>query len=245
VHAVEEALRAGRPIRQIVVARGARPERLGAILAAARERGVAVRREPRQALDRLAGGGAHQGVVALSSSQSYASLDGIIRAAAEDAALVLLDGVEDPHNLGAIIRSAYAAGAAAVVIPERRAAGLTGTVAKASAGALEHLPVVQVKNLNRAIDELKRENFWIYGLDERGEQSYDEAEYSGRVALVLGAEGKGLHRATAERCDFRIRIPVAGAIASLNVSVAAGVVLFELLRQRRRSKEPEAANHRA
>jgi 23S rRNA (guanosine2251-2'-O)-methyltransferase len=139
--------------------------------------------------------------------------------------------VEDPHNLGAIIRTAHAAGANAVVIPERRAAGLTETVAKAAAGALEHLPIVRVGNLNRALDEIKERGFWIYGVDEHGEQDYDQLEYASPAALVLGGEGKGMHEMVRKRCHAVVRIPMAGKISSLNVSVAAGVVLFDWKRR--------------
>jgi 23S rRNA (guanosine2251-2'-O)-methyltransferase len=140
---------------------------------------------------------------------------------------VLLDGVEDPHNLGAIIRTAHAAGAAGVVIPERRAASLTDVVAKAAAGALEYLPVARVTNLNRTLEDLKERGYWIYGLDERGTETYDRVEYGEPTAVVLGAEGKGLHDQVRKHCDVLLRIPMSGKIASLNVSVAAGIVLFE------------------
>jgi 23S rRNA (guanosine2251-2'-O)-methyltransferase len=168
--------------------------------------------------------------VAVGAAQRYADLDGV---AACDM-LVVLDGVEDPHNLGAIVRTAHAAGAGAVVIPERRAVGVTDVVAKAAAGALEHLPVVRVTNINRALEELKRRGFWIYGLDERGAETYDQVEYASPAAVVLGGEGKGLHEQVRKHCDALVRIPVAGRISSLNVSVAAGVMLFEW--RRRRSK---------
>jgi 23S rRNA (guanosine2251-2'-O)-methyltransferase len=143
-----------------------------------------------------------------------------------------LDGVEDPHNLGAIIRTAHAAGATAVVLPERRAAGLTDTVSRAAAGALAFMSVVRVANVNRALEELKRAGYWIYGLDESGEHAYDEVEFTQPSAIVLGGEGKGLHQLVAKHCDFLVRIPMAGGVASLNVSVAAGVMLFEWRRRR-------------
>jgi len=184
-------------------------------------------------LDRAVNGAQHQGVVAIGAAETYASLEDT---AAAGGLHVLLDGVEDPHNLGAIIRTAHAAGAAAVVIPERRAVGLTETVARVSAGATAYLPVVRVVNINRALDDLKNRGYWIYGLDERGQQSYDAVEFTPPTALVLGAEGHGLHEHTAKRCDFLVRIPMAGesaaGVASLNVSVAAGVVLFEWKRRR-------------
>jgi 23S rRNA (guanosine2251-2'-O)-methyltransferase len=143
--------------------------------------------------------------------------------------------VEDPHNLGAILRTADATGADGVVIPERRAAGITGTVAKASAGASEHLPVAKVTNISRSLEELKAKGLWIVGLDERGTQSYDAVDYNMNCAVVLGAEGKGLHELVSKKCDFLVSIPMQGEVPSLNVSVAAGVVLYEVVRQRRKT----------
>jgi 23S rRNA (guanosine2251-2'-O)-methyltransferase len=230
IHPIAEALRAGRPLERLVVAQGAGGPRLQEIIDMARRAGVPVRFEPRAALDRLAGSSAHQGVVALGAARQYAGLD----AAAACELVVALDGVEDPHNLGAIIRTAHAAGAGAVIIPERRAATLTDVVGKAAAGALEHLPVVKVTNINRTLEELKDRGFWIYGLDERGTETYDRAEFATPTALVFGGEGKGLHEQVRKHCDALVRIPMAGQISSLNVSVAAGVVLFEW--KRRRSK---------
>ena len=230
IHPVVEALRAKRALERLLVAQGAGGPRLQEIIDLARRAAIPVRFEPRAALDRLAGTSAHQGVVAMGAAQKYTDLDGL----APCEMLVVLDGVEDPHNLGAIIRTAHAAGAGAVVIPARRAAGVTDVVAKAAAGALEHLPVVRVTNINRALEELKERGFWIYGLDERGAEAYDQVEYSSPAAVVLGGEGKGLHEQVRKHCDALVRIPVAGPISSLNVSVAAGVMLFEW--RRRRSK---------
>jgi 23S rRNA (guanosine2251-2'-O)-methyltransferase len=227
---VAEALRAKHTLERLLVAQGAGGPRVQEIIDLARRASVPVRFEPRAALDRLAGTSAHQGVVAMGAAQRYADLDGV----ATCEMLVVLDGVEDPHNLGAIIRTAHAAGAGAVVIPERRAAGVTDVVAKAAAGALEHLPVVRVTNINRALEELKQRGFWIYGLDERGTVTYDQVEYASPAAVVLGGEGKGLHEQVRKHCDALVRIPVAGRISSLNVSVAAGVMLFEW--RRRHSK---------
>ena len=147
--------------------------------------------------------------------------------------VLLLDGVEDPHNLGAIIRTADGAGADGVIIPERRAVGVTGTVAKASAGASEHLPIARVTNIGRTLEELKEKNIWTVGLDERGSQAYDQVDYRMSCALVLGAEGKGLHEQVRKKCDFLVSIPMLGQVASLNVSVAAAVVMYEVARQRR------------
>jgi 23S rRNA (guanosine2251-2'-O)-methyltransferase len=162
-------------------------------------------------------------VLALGAEKKYAELDEI-RAKAK--LLVVLDGVEDPHNLGAIIRTAHAAGADAVVIPERRAAGLTETVAKAAAGALEHLPVVRTGNINQTLRSLKDEGYFVYGLDEKGTADYDRVDWAARCVIVMGAEGAGLHDLVKRNCDLLVRIPMAGAIASLNVSVATGIVLF-------------------
>lgn len=233
IHAVTEALRSERTVDFVMTLKGAGGNRLQDILDLCRERKVSVRQEPRERLDRITNGGVHQGVVAAVAPKAYATLEAVLEDAGENALLVVLDGVEDPHNLGAIVRSAHAAGATAIVIPERRSARLTDTVAKAAAGAVEHLPVVR-GNINRSLELLKRHNFWIYGLDERAEKFYDEMDYRANIAFVLGGEGQGLHQLTAKNCDFLVRIPMAGAIASLNVSVAAGVVLFEAVRQRRR-----------
>src|SRR5262245_692415 len=165
----------------------------------------------------------------MGAAKKYADLE----VAAGSQLVVVLDGVEDPHNLGAIIRTAHAAGVGAVVIPERRAVGITDVAAKAAAGALEHMPVVRVTNINRALEDLKKRGFWIYGLDERGTEDYDRADYASPTAFVLGGEGKGLHEQVRKHCDIRVRIPMAGKISSLNVSVAAGVVLFDWKRRQR------------
>jgi 23S rRNA (guanosine2251-2'-O)-methyltransferase len=247
IHAVTEALRAGRPLQRVLVTRDSKNRRLQPIIDECRRLGVPLRFEPRATLDRLTQGGAHQGVVAEAAMKAYVRLDDLLELLDHPGLLVVLDGVEDPHNLGAIIRSAHAAGADAVVLPERRSAGLTDVVAKAAAGALEHLPVVRVANVNQTLEDLKERGYWIYGLDERGEQTYDQPDYSGNAAVVLGGEGKGLHELTSKRCDFLVRIPVAGRIASLNVSVAAGIVLFEAMRKRRAwdaTRQPRPAESR-
>ena len=228
VHPVREALRAGRTFDRVLIARGAGGPRLQEIIDLAREHSIPLRFEPREALDRVSNGATHQGVVALGAARRFAGLDEVLPGAQ---LLIVLDGVEDPHNLGAIIRTAQAAGASAVIVPDRRAAGLTETVAKAAAGALEHLPVVRVGNVNQMLEDLKKSGFWIYGLDERGGELYSEVDYARPSVVALGGEGHGLHELVKKHCDVLVRIPMAGAIASLNVSVAAGVVLFEWRRR--------------
>jgi 23S rRNA (guanosine2251-2'-O)-methyltransferase len=234
IHAVREALEAARPLDRIVIAKGRQDTRTEEIVQLARKQGVPVRFEDRGQLDRLANSKDHQGVVALAAARGASSLEEIIGSAkaSQRGLIVLLDGVEDPHNLGAIIRTALAAGAHGVVIPERRAAGLTDTVARASAGALSHLPVAKVTNLVRSMEELKEAGYWLIGLDEQAEQSYTQVDYNSPVGIVLGGEGQGLHELTRRRCDFLVSLPTTGPVKSLNVSVATGVVLFEVLRQR-------------
>jgi 23S rRNA (guanosine2251-2'-O)-methyltransferase len=234
IHAVREALEAARPLDRIVIAKGRQDTRTEEIVQLARRQGVPVRFEDRGQLDRLANSKDHQGVVALAAARGASSLEEIIGIAqnSQKGLIVLLDGVEDPHNLGAIIRTALAAGAHGVVIPERRAAGLTDTVSRASAGALSHLPVAKVTNLVRSMEELKEAGYWLIGLDENAEQSYTQVDYTTPVGIVLGGEGQGLHELTRKRCDFLVSLPTTGPVKSLNVSVASGVVLFEVLRQR-------------
>lgn len=232
IHAVEEALVAGRPIDRILVARAQRGERIQKIVELARSRGVPVRFEERTQLDRAAGSEHHQGVIAFAASRAAIEMEDLLADARASGLLVLLDGVEDPHNLGAIVRTALAAGANGIVIPERRSAGLTDTVARVSAGALAHLPVARVKNLARALEQLKEANFWVVGLDEHAEKNYTAVDYTGRIAIVMGSEGRGLHELVRKRCDFVVSIPTSGPVGSLNVSVAAGIVLFEVVRQR-------------
>ena len=234
INAVTEALKSrGRAIDYVAVARERHDQRMQKIIADCRAQGVAVRSTPRDELDRMAHTNSHQGVVAITSEKEYAAADDLLaQRRGPHAFIVVLDGVEDPHNLGAIIRTADAAGADGVVIPERRAASVTGTVAKASAGATEHLPIAKVTNISRTLEDLKRSNVWTVGLDERGDRSYDQVDYNMDCALVLGAEGKGLHEHVRKHCDFVVKIPMYGQVPSLNVSVAAGVVMYEVARQR-------------
>ncbi len=231
IHPVREALSAGKAIDRVHIVRGAAGPRLQAIIDLCRQRRIPLRFEPRESLDRMVKDLPHQGVIAFPAAEKYASLDDV---APDSELVVALDGVEDPHNLGAIIRSAHAAGASAVLIPERRAAPLTETVARASAGASSLIPVVRAGNLNRALESLKKKGFWVYGLDERGPGVYSDVQYSKPAVIVLGAEGHGLHEQVKKHCDFLVRIPMAGKIASLNVSVAAGIVLFDWLRRKPR-----------
>jgi 23S rRNA (guanosine2251-2'-O)-methyltransferase len=231
-HAVEEALNAGRPLERVVIAKGRHGERVEAIVRLAKSQGVPLRFEERSQVDRLTNTREHQGVAALAAAKPAVELEVLLARKSAQGLLVLLDGVEDPHNLGAIVRTSLAAGAQGIVIPERRAAGLTDTVERASAGALAHLPVARVKNLVRAMEEMKEAGYWLVGLDERAGKSYSEVDLTGSVAVVLGSEGSGLHELTRKRCDFLVSLPTTGPVRSLNVSVAAGVMLFEVLRQR-------------
>jgi 23S rRNA (guanosine2251-2'-O)-methyltransferase len=234
IHAVREALAARRPLQSVVIAKGRHGDRLEEIVHLARANGVPVRFEERPQVDRTAGARDHQGVVAFLASKATESLEDLLAAgrAKQARLLVLLDGIEDPHNLGAILRTALAAGTGGVVIPERRAAGLTDAAVRASAGAAAHLPVARVTNLARAIEQIKEAGYWIVGLDERAEKYYTDIDLTGAIALVLGGEGKGLHQLVKKLCDFVVSIPTQGPVRSLNVSVAAGVVLFEVVRQR-------------
>ncbi len=237
IHAVAAALRSARElgggIDRVVVAQGARSSRLEPLLAQCRDLGIPIRFEPRAALQRLAGSQSHQNIVAVSAVGPYQPLDNILDQASDECTLIVLDSVQDPHNLGAVVRTAEGAGAAAVVIPERRSASLSEAASKAAAGALESLPVARVKNLSRALEQLKAAGFWLYGYDAAADTDYDTVEYAERCALVLGGESRGLRAKVAERCDHFVRIPLAGGVSSLNVSVAAGIALFEVCRQRR------------
>lgn len=239
INAVAEALKArGRSFEWVGILKERHDLRLQRVVENCRRNGVAVRFLGRPDLDRLAGNNAHQGVVAVTSAKQYNDLDDVVAAKrGQYSLLVVLDGIEDPHNLGAVLRTADACGADGVVIPERRAAGITATVTQASAGASEHLPIAKVTNMARTLEDLKKSNLWIVGLDERGSQSYDSLDYKMDCAIVLGSEGKGLHDLVAKKCDFLVSIPMLGKVPSLNVSVAAGVVLYEIVRQRRKAAE--------
>ncbi|QQE81465.1 23S rRNA (guanosine(2251)-2'-O)-methyltransferase RlmB [Alicyclobacillus sp. SO9] len=231
-HPVLEALKSGRSINKLLVAEGAEGGSMGELLAKARERRIVVQRVPRSKLDSLAVKG-HQGVVAYMAAHAYAELEDLTnRQTGQDPLIVLLDEINDPHNLGAIIRSCEAAGAQGVVISKRRAVALTSVVAKAAAGAVEYVPVARVSNLVQAMAKLKDQGYWIVGLDVEGKQNYTEVDYHGPVAMVIGAEGKGLSRLVKENCDYLVQLPMKGEVQSLNASVAAGVLLYEAVRQR-------------
>ncbi|HET9742025.1 MAG TPA: 23S rRNA (guanosine(2251)-2'-O)-methyltransferase RlmB [Terriglobales bacterium] len=237
IHAVEEALlAANRQIDYVEVARERHDQRLQSVIDLARKQGVPLRFVPREQLDRAARAKSHQGVLAMLAERQYFDLEDVLQASTRPKFLLLLDGIEDPHNLGALIRSADGAGVDGVVIPERRAAAVNATVAKASAGASEHVKIARVVNLARTLDELKQRNIWIVGLDERGSSSYDQIDYKMDCALVLGAEGKGLHDLVRKKCDYLVSIPMMGQVPSLNVSVAGGIVMYEVARQRRASR---------
>ena len=235
INAVSEALKArGRAFEWVGMAKERHDLRLQRLIEDCRRLAVPMRFLQRTELDRMVGNSAHQGVVAVTSAKQYSDLDDVVGAKrGQYSLIVVLDGVEDPHNLGAILRTADAAGADGIVIPERRAASVTGTVTKASAGASEQLPIARVTNIARTVEELKERNLWTVGLDERGSQTYDALDYNMDCALVLGAEGKGLHDLVKRKCDFLVSIPMLGKVSSLNVSVAAAVVLYEIVRQRR------------
>jgi 23S rRNA (guanosine2251-2'-O)-methyltransferase len=239
VNPLLEALRAGdRVPAEIVVAEGARDERLRELIELARTRNVTVKRAPRASIDRAVGNTHHQGVMARVTAARYVDADDLLSSIADRAGrereplVVVLDGVEDPRNLGAILRTAECAGVDGVFVPERRAAGLTDAVAKASAGAIEHVPVSRATNISRLIEQLKERNVWVVGTVADAAMNYTEWDWTRSSAVVLGGEGSGLHRLVRENCDVLVRIPVLGRIQSLNVSVAAGIILYEVLRQR-------------
>ena len=236
---VLEALRANsRRIDKIVVAEGAKERRLLEIVELARQNNILVNRVSRDSLSKLLAEDAiHQGVAAYAAAADYLSAGEIFDGIIANALLVVLDGVEDPRNLGAILRTVECSGADGVFIPERRAVGLTDTVAKSSAGAVEHVKISKVANINRLIEELKKRNIWVVGTSGDAGMIYTEWDWKQPSALVLGGEGMGLHRLVAENCDVVVKIPMYGRIESLNVSVAAGVVLFEAVRQRVRSSK--------
>jgi 23S rRNA (guanosine2251-2'-O)-methyltransferase len=234
INPVLEALAAGtRHFDRLLIAKGLRSRRLSEAIRRATHLGIPLRFEMRETLDRMAGGVPHQGIIAVVSEKPVLSLENLLETAPAPALLMVLDGVEDPRNLGAILRTAEAAGAAGVILPERHSAGLSETVARASAGALEHVPVARVGNLVQALEGLKSRGVWVVGLDAAGHERWDAVDLTRPVALVLGGEGRGIRRLVREHCDHLVSIPHFGHVSSLNVSVAAGIALYEAVRQRR------------
>jgi 23S rRNA (guanosine2251-2'-O)-methyltransferase len=234
LHAVREALKAGsRPLQRLLVIRT--DKQFGDLVQLARSRHIPIHVQPIASLDRLVPGGRHQGIVAYAAAKAYQTEESILALAAErrePPLVVILDGVEDPHNLGAVLRTAEGAGVHGVFIPERRAAGLTSVVAKVSAGAIDHIPVARVTNTTRLLETLKEAGVWIYGLEPTANKLYTDIDLRGPVGLVFGGEGKGLRPGVLQHCDERIRIPMKGHVQSLNVSASAAVMLFETVRQR-------------
>ena len=234
-NAVIEALRAGTAIDKIFLARGETDAALGHIASAARDKGVVGVEADRRKRDGMSRTHAHQGVIALAAVREYASVEDILSAAREreePPLIVVCDELSDPHNLGAVIRTAEGAGAHGVIIPKRRSAGLTAIVAKTSAGAVSHIPVARVANLTACLKQLKESGVWVFGTDASGDKLLYEADLKGPAAIVIGSEGAGMGRLVAENCDFLVRIPLNGKINSLNASAAAAVLLYEAVRQR-------------
>lgn len=231
---VSEAIRSGRPIDKILVARGEKTGTVVGILAKAREKQIPVKEADRVKLDFLSGSAPHQGIIALAAAKEYSTVEDILAYAAEKGEppfLVILDELEDPHNLGAIIRTAECAGAHGVIIPKRRSVGLSYTVGKASAGAVEYMRVARVTNIASLLDDLKKQGVWIYGADMNG-TDYTQCDMSGACALVIGNEGKGMARLVREKCDVIVSLPMKGHINSLNASVAAGILMYHALKSR-------------
>ena len=233
-NAVKELLSGGRDVDKLYITSGEREGSINQLLGIASDRGIPITECDRSRLDAMAKGGRHQGIIAIAAERNYSSIDEILAYAEEKGEapfVVVCDGIEDPHNLGAIIRSAECAGAHGIIIPKRRAVGLTATVAKSSAGALEHMRIAKVTNLPSAIDELKDKGLWIYAADMDG-STYYKTDMKGACALVLGSEGFGISRLVKEKCDFVVSIPLYGQVNSMNVSCAAAVLLAEVSRQR-------------
>lgn len=231
---VSEALRGNRPIDKLLVARGEKSGAVVGILAKARAKGIPIKEVDRVKLDYLCGNAPHQGIVAFAAAKEYAVLDDIFACAEsrnEAPFIVVLDEIEDPHNLGAIIRTAECAGVHGVIIPKRRSAGLSYTVGKSSAGAVEYMNVVRVTNIAVLLDELKQRGVWVYGADMNGED-YRRCDMSGACAIVIGNEGKGISRLVREKCDVIVSLPMKGRVSSLNASVAAGILMYRALEGR-------------
>lgn len=238
-NAVTEALKSGRGINKLWIASGDREGSVAEIAALAKERGIVVQYVERAKIEALVGGHRHQGVLAYVAPVPYAELEDILKAAeakGEAPFLVLLDELEDPHNLGALLRTADATGVHGILIPKRRSVSLNATVAKTSAGAVEYVPVARIGNIAQTLKKLKEKGFWVAGADMDGEKAYYEADLTGPLVLVVGSEGKGMSRLTKEACDFIVRMPMVGRINSLNASVAGSILMYESMRQRLQKK---------
>ena len=238
-NAVTEALKSGRGINKLWIASGDREGSVAEIAALAKERGIVVQYVERAKIEALAGGHRHQGVLAYVAPVPYAELEDILKAAeakGEAPFLVLLDELEDPHNLGALLRTADATGVHGILIPKRRSVSLNATVAKTSAGAVEYVPVARIGNIAQTLKKLKEKGFWVAGADMDGEKAYYEADLTGPLVLVVGSEGKGMSRLTKEACDFIVCMPMVGRINSLNASVAGSILMYESMRQRLQKK---------
>ena len=236
---VFEALNSGREIDRILILEGARHSRLAQIIALAKKRGIQYSATNRKKLDELSENGNHQGVIAFAAAHEYSSVEDILKLAesrGEAPFVIIAEGLSDPHNLGSIIRTANASGAHGVIIPKNRSVGLTATVAKVSAGALEYTPVARVTNISSTIDDLKKQGVWVAGTALEGSVMHYDADLTGALAIVIGSEGAGLSRLVREKCDFLVRIPMLGQAESLNASVAAGVLMYEAVRQRSKTK---------
>ena len=234
-NAVIEALRAGRAIDKIFIAKGDVDKTLGHIASKAREKGIVVVEADRRKLDFMSRTHAHQGVVALAAVREYCEISDILALAevrSEPPFVIVCDEISDPHNLGAIIRSAECAGAHGVIIPKRRSAGLTAIVDKASAGAAEHMLIARVANITAAVKELKDAGLWVYGTAADGQSDLWHTDFTGAVALIIGSEGDGMGRLVKENCDFVVSLPMKGQVSSLNASAAAAITMYEILRQR-------------
>ena len=232
---VLEALKAGREIEKIMIAKGTKEGSINKIVGAARDKKIMIQTVDRAKLDSMSDTKSHQGVIAIAASYIYKTVEDILALAKEreeDPFILILDEIEDPHNLGAIIRTAECAGAHGVIIPKRRSAGVTPTVLKTSAGAVEYIPIVKVTNISATIELLKKENIWIYGADMDGDSYYYEKDMTGAIGLVIGSEGSGMNRVVKEKCDFLVKIPMKGKVSSLNASVAASVLTYDVVRQR-------------
>lgn len=244
LHPVEEAIRSGsRQLDHVSVARERRDDRLERLIELCRAAGIQVSLEPREQLTRLARTDAHQGVLAVVRERRFLGIEDLLdpTEAGRYRFFLALDGIEDPHNLGALLRTADGAGVDGVILPERRSAPVSATVAKTSAGASEHVRIARVTNLVRALEQMKQKHVWVLGLDERGSPDYTEYDFKSDCVLVLGREGAGLHDLVKKTCDHLLRIPMAGQVSSLNVSVAGAIVMYEAMRQRSEAAIPRAA----